>query len=116
MRKANLDHSIFRIPISWIEHMDNAFHLHLGNFNQPFDFKVMPSQCLLTMQLHWSFKFHDTCFISRAHISTHNKYRQLCFIWTEVDPKFLSGLGKNRIVRIGIICIGRDRDFPICPV
>ena len=33
-----------------------------------------------------------------------------------MDPKFLSGLGKIRIMRIGIICIGRDWDFPICPL
>ena len=44
------------------------------------------------------------------------EYRQLCLIRTDVDPKFLSGLGKIRIVRIGIICIGRDRYLPICPV
>ena len=44
-----------------------------------------------------------------------NEYRQLCLIRTDVDPKFLSGLRKIRIIRIGIICIGRDRDLPICP-
>ena len=42
--------------------------------------------------------------------------RQLCLIQTDVDPKFLSGLGKIRIMHIGIVCIGRDRDLPICPV
>ena len=42
--------------------------------------------------------------------------RQLCLIRTDVDPKFLSGLGKIRIMQIGIICIGRDWDLPICPV
>ena len=67
VQELNLDHCIFRIPISWIEQNENAFYLQ-------FEFKVMPSQCLLTRQLHWSFKFHDTCFILRTHISTHNKY------------------------------------------
>ena len=33
-----------------------------------------------------------------------------------VDPKFLFDLGTIWIVHIGIICIGRDRDLPICPV
>ena len=42
-------------------------------------------------------------------------YRQLSLIRTDVDPKFLSGLGKIRIKRIGIICIGRDLDLLICP-
>ena len=46
----------------------------------------------------------------------HIKYRQRCLIRTDVDPKYLSGLGKIRIMRIGIVCIGRDRDLPICPV
>ena len=44
------------------------------------------------------------------------KYRQLCLIRTDVDPKFLSGLGKIRIMRIGFICIGRDGNLPISPV
>ena len=45
-------------------------------------------------------------------------YRQLCLIQTVVDPKFLSSLGKIRIMRmhIGIIRIGRDWDLTICPV
>ena len=30
-----------------------------------------------------------------------------------MDPKFLSGLGKIRIMRIGIICIERDWDLPL---
>ena len=33
-------------------------------------------------------------------------YRQLCLIQTDVDPKFLSGLGKIRIMSTGIKCIG----------
>ena len=33
-----------------------------------------------------------------------------------MDPEFLSGLGKIRVMRIGITCIGRDWDLPICPV
>ena len=33
-----------------------------------------------------------------------------------MDPTFLFGLGKIRIMRIGIICIGGDSDLPICPV
>ena len=37
-------------------------------------------------------------------------YRQLSLIRTDV-----SGLGKIRIMRIGIICIGRDLDLLICP-
>ena len=41
-------------------------------------------------------------------------YRQLCLIRTDVDPKLLSGLGKIWIMRIGIICIGKDWDLPIC--
>ena len=44
------------------------------------------------------------------------KYRQLCLIRTDVDPKFLSGLGKILIMRIVIICIEKDQDLPICPV
>ena len=44
------------------------------------------------------------------------EYRQLCLIRTDVDPKFLSGLGKIRIMRIGIICIGTDWDLPMFPV
>ena len=43
-------------------------------------------------------------------------YRQLCLIRTDVDPKFVSGLGKIRIMHIGIICIGRDFDIQVCPV
>ena len=43
-------------------------------------------------------------------------YMQLCLIRTDVDPKFLSGLDKIRNMRIGVICIGRDCDLPICPV
>ena len=35
---------------------------------------------------------------------------------TDVDPKFLSGLGKIWIMRVGIICIGKASDLPICPV
>ena len=46
----------------------------------------------------------------------NGEYRQLCLIRTDVDPKFLSGLGKIRIMHIGIICIGKDWDLPICPV
>ena len=38
----------------------------------------------------------------------HDTYTQLCIIRTDVDPKFLSGLGKIRIMGIGIVCIGRD--------
>ena len=34
-----------------------------------------------------------------------SEYRQLCLIRTDVFPKFLSGLGKIRIMHIGIICI-----------
>ena len=47
---------------------------------------------------------------------TNLKCRQLCLIQTDVDPKFLSRLGKIRIMRKGIICIGRDWDLLICPV
>ena len=45
-------------------------------------------------------------------------YRQICLIRTDVDPYFLSGLGKIRItsMRIGIIRIENDWDLPICPV
>ena len=43
-------------------------------------------------------------------------YRQLCLIWTDVDPAYLSGLGKIQIMHLGIICIGRDLDLQICPV
>ena len=39
-----------------------------------------------------------------------------CLIRNGVDPIVLSGLGKIRSRRIEIICIGRDRDIPICPV
>ena len=28
-----------------------------------------------------------------------------------MDPKFVSGLGKIRSMRIGIICVGRDWDL-----
>ena len=38
-------------------------------------------------------------------------YRQLCLIWTIVDPKFLSVLCEIRIMRIGIIYIGRNWHF-----
>ena len=34
-------------------------------------------------------------------------------IRSDVDPKFLCRLGKIWIMRIGIICIGRDWDPPI---
>ena len=44
------------------------------------------------------------------------QYRQLCLIPTDVAPKSLSGLGKTWIMHIGVICIERDRDLPICPV
>ena len=49
-------------------------------------------------------------------LCTHQPYRQLCLIRTDVDPKFLSGLGKIRIMCIVIICIGRDWELPSCPV
>ena len=42
--------------------------------------------------------------------------RQHCLIGTDMDPKFLSGLVKIQIMRIGIIYIGRNWDLPICPV
>ena len=54
-----------------------------------------------------------TCHSSKK---VKHKYRQLCLIRTDVDPKFLSGLGKIQIMRIGIVCIGSERDLPICPV
>ena len=53
---------------------------------------------------------------SSVQVATPSYYMQLCLIRTDVDPKFLSGLGKIRIKRIEIICIGRDWDLPICPV
>ena len=64
-----------------------------------------------------SFQFEKFQIVS-CHSSkkVKHKYRQLCLIRTDVDPKFLYGLGKIRIMRIGIICIGSDRDLPICPV
>ena len=51
----------------------------------------------------------------QAYISGILICRQLCLIRTDVDPKYLSGLDKIRIMRIGIICIGTDWDLPICP-
>ena len=54
--------------------------------------------------------------IDKNKIDKNNEYRQLCSIRTDVDPKFLSGLGKIRFMRIGSICIERDRDLPICPI
>ena len=61
-------------------------------------------------------------FISSSHkffknlINWSYYYRQLCLIGTDVDPKYLSGLNKIQVMRIGIICIERDRDLPIWPV
>ena len=55
----------------------------------------------------------------QAETRTYDKtrtYRQICLIRTDVDPNFLSGLARIRIMRIGITCIGKDRDLPICPV
>ena len=60
------------------------------------------------LQIKISFRF--------MRVTLMNIYMQLCLIRTDVDPKVLSGLGKIRIMHIGIICIGRDWDLPICPV
>ena len=41
-------------------------------------------------------------------LANNRKHRQLCLTRTDVDRKSLSGLGKIRIMRIGIICLERD--------
>ena len=51
-----------------------------------------------------------------VHTVSYVLYRQLYLIRTDVDTKYLSGLGRIRIIYIGIMCIGRDWDLPICLV
>ena len=50
------------------------------------------------------------------HESTSKTEKSVQVTLLNPDPKFLSGLGKIQIMRIGIMCIGRDWDLPICPV
>ena len=48
---------------------------------------------------------------SPKHISKI-PYRQLCLIQTDVYPKILSGLGKIRIIRIGVSYMYRKEPGP----
>ena len=78
-------------------------HVHL---QQPFTKRVQSCNSYFVVSGMKSF-----CLSNQSGLS------KVACCRTDVDPKFLSGLGKIRIMRIGItcICIGRDRTFQ-CPV
>ena len=70
-------------------------------------------------QRKWLLRLSKICLFVSTDVSILSAYTgNSGLIRSDMDPKFLSGLGKIRImhIHVGIACIGRDLDIPICPV
>ena len=79
-------------------------------FAVPQNSLVHSATTIIAYTLGW-----HSCLNVVSLLGTEGSIQATLFNADDVDPKFMSGLCKIRIMHMGFMCMGRDRDLPICP-